>query len=189
MIQLLGVEPRRLGLSLHAILIGTSSTSSCCWSLFCCCLFSFFGLLVVSLLSPKFSFTEKLFTSSSLAIVFVQWHTRIFIVHGGSPKGLSDFTVRTVQVKLSCWGLSPPDNKNVWSKACKLEAVVPAGLKSLESGCRWADGRWAVSQGWWLVYLQEEFSGHTVGTAAPSRLIHGAGMAAVLEKSASPGQR
>ncbi|OWK00070.1 SLC25A12, partial [Cervus elaphus hippelaphus] len=33
---------------------------------------------------------------------------------------------------------------------------------------------------------EEEFSGHTVGTAAPSRLIHGTGMVAVLEKSASP---
>lgn len=156
---------------------------------FCCYLFSFL-VSELFLFPPKFSFTEKLFTSTSLAIVFVQLYTRIFLVHGWSPsKSLSDFTLRTVQVKLSCWGLFSPDNKNVWSQACKLEAVAPAGLKSLESGCRWADGRWAVSQGWWLVYLQEEFSGHTVGTAAPSRLIHGTGMAAVLEKSASPGQR
>lgn len=55
----------------------------------CFSLFSFFGLLVVPLFPPKFSFTEKLFTSLSLAIVFVQLHTRIFIVYDGSPSKAS----------------------------------------------------------------------------------------------------
>lgn len=41
---------------------------------------------------------------------------------------------KIMQVKLSYWGIFfSPDNKNVWSQ---LEAVAPAGLESLESGCQ-----------------------------------------------------
>lgn len=174
--------------------LGLPLLSSCCWTFCCCCLFSFvffFGLLVVPLLSPQVFLHWKTLYFHKSRHCFCSVIPKEFIVLVGVLLKASLTSLKELcRWNSSYWGLFFPLTIKMFGlKPIKLEAVAPAGLESLESGCRWADGRWAVSQGWWLVYLQEEFSGHTVGTAAPSRLIHGTGMVAVLEKSASPGQR
>lgn len=174
--------------------LGLPLLSSCCWTFCCCCLFSFvffFGLLVVPLLSPQvFLHWKTLYFHKSRHCFCSVIHKEFIVLVGVLRKPLwLHFKNRAGETQLLRTFFLPLTIKMFGLKPIKLEAVAPAGLESLESGYRWADGRWAVSQGWWLVYLQEEFSGHTVGTAAPSRLIHGTGMVAVLEKSASPGQR
>lgn len=98
------VEPNSLGLSLHAILVETSSAKFLLLN-FLLLLFVFLCFLFWSLSSSSFSPSFPSLKKSLLPQVsplFLFSYTQGIHCFGGSPsESLSDFTLRTIQVKLS----------------------------------------------------------------------------------------
>lgn len=101
----LEVEPSSVGLSLHAILVGTFSAKFLLLNflllLFVFLCFLFWSLSCSSSFSPSFPSLKNSLLPQVSPLFLFSYTQGIHCFFGSPSKSLSDFTLRTVQVKLS----------------------------------------------------------------------------------------